>query len=348
MGGAFIALADDASASYWNPAGLHIVNRYQFEFMGARLPHDRSFNFFAASIPIRKHLTFGMYWSGLSISSIEGRTSNSDIPDFTFNNSQNLISAAFGFGVTHYLSVGAAVKMFRNGLHTESSTGAGFDASAQFEPHYRFIIGFLVQNITAQYSWQAGDSEKIPVTLKLGTAWKLMDNVTAVADIEKTSKLKPRFRIGAEVYPVGNLPVRIGFNENQIAGGVGFGFDVGRHNLEINYAYLNDRIFDEPSHRFSLVFTVGVRKSYVSRSIPVTNVITRKSQSNQNIVEVTANRLNVRSGPGTQFSILKLVKGGERFPAFEQKEDWIKIRLQNGDSGWVHHDFVREVSPGVE
>jgi hypothetical protein len=41
MGGAFVAIADDASASFWNPAGLTDLKTNQF-FLSADLPDDLS------------------------------------------------------------------------------------------------------------------------------------------------------------------------------------------------------------------------------------------------------------------------------------------------------------------
>ncbi len=45
MGGAFVAVSDDATASYWNPAGLAKLKKNQASFMHARLKMDRNFDF---------------------------------------------------------------------------------------------------------------------------------------------------------------------------------------------------------------------------------------------------------------------------------------------------------------
>ena len=348
LGGAFTGLANDASAVYWNPAGLHIVNRFQFELMNTRLPDDRNFNFFAAAFPVRKFFTLGMYWSGLNISDIEGRSGDSPQPDFTFGSSQNILSAAGGIALTYYLSLGAGFKLFRNGFHNTSSTGVGFDVSMLFEPHYRLAIGFMVQNLWAGYSWDSGANESVPITYKLGTAWKITDRLTTVADIEKTASLDPRFYAGIEVYPWDRLPLRAGFNKHNISGGTGFGFHTGRHNLELNYAFINDRVWNEPIHRFSLVMTFGVRKGYPKVRENGSNYRPRKSQSTQNLLQIKASSLNVRSGPGEHYRSVRLVASGETYPCYEQEGDWIKIRMQDGVPGWVHTDHIVRMRPAVE
>jgi len=45
MGGAFVAVSDDATAAYWNPAGLAKLKKNQASFMHARLKMDRNFDF---------------------------------------------------------------------------------------------------------------------------------------------------------------------------------------------------------------------------------------------------------------------------------------------------------------
>ena len=56
--------------------------------------------------------------------------------------------------------------------------------------------------------------------------------------------------------------------------------------------------------------------------------------------EVTASSLNVRSGPGTTFSILTTVKRGTVLDVVEQQGDWIKVRI-NIVTGFVAAQFVQ-------
>ena len=56
--------------------------------------------------------------------------------------------------------------------------------------------------------------------------------------------------------------------------------------------------------------------------------------------EVTANALNVRSGPGTTFGILTSVKRGTLLDVVEHQGDWVKVRVNNRD-GYVAAQFVQ-------
>ena len=51
--------------------------------------------------------------------------------------------------------------------------------------------------------------------------------------------------------------------------------------------------------------------------------------------------LNVRSGPGTEFSILREIYPGDQVKVLGRNGNWLRVRLLNGPKGWVHKDYVR-------
>ena len=50
--------------------------------------------------------------------------------------------------------------------------------------------------------------------------------------------------------------------------------------------------------------------------------------------------LNVRSGPGTKYSVLFSVRGGDRLTALEESEGWLRVRTTAGQEGWVSSQFT--------
>lgn len=61
-------------------------------------------------------------------------------------------------------------------------------------------------------------------------------------------------------------------------------------------------------------------------------------------VAVTASVLNMRSGPGTNHSIITKVKRDTRLTVQKKHSDWLLVRLLNGLTGWVFGQYVRPVS----
>ncbi|NMA52955.1 MAG: SH3 domain-containing protein, partial [Peptococcaceae bacterium] len=50
---------------------------------------------------------------------------------------------------------------------------------------------------------------------------------------------------------------------------------------------------------------------------------------------VTANAVNVRSGPGTDYAVVAQAKQGEKMNILEQDSDWYSVALNSGGRGWV-------------
>jgi len=62
-----------------------------------------------------------------------------------------------------------------------------------------------------------------------------------------------------------------------------------------------------------------------------------------------ADKLRVRSGPGTTFATLLIVADGTRFTVLEGPQDgeglsWWRVQAEDGTIGWVAASFIRPVS----
>lgn len=56
---------------------------------------------------------------------------------------------------------------------------------------------------------------------------------------------------------------------------------------------------------------------------------------------VTARSLNVRKGSGTKYSIITSIKKGSKVIILDAKNDWYKVQLSNGKTGWVSKKYIK-------
>lgn len=56
--------------------------------------------------------------------------------------------------------------------------------------------------------------------------------------------------------------------------------------------------------------------------------------------KVTANSLNIRSGPGTDHPAVESIKKGQIVTVVGQEGDWVQIRLEDGTFGWASAKFL--------
>ena len=94
MGRAFTAVANDASAIYWNPAGLARINRWQGTCMYNNLYLDTEYGFLGGICPLQKNGSLGLGIIYLHDKDFEGRDrfnqhthtfSNNEVGFYMFN-----------------------------------------------------------------------------------------------------------------------------------------------------------------------------------------------------------------------------------------------------------------------
>ncbi len=261
MGGAFVGVADDASAAYWNPAGLTWLNGWEITGMyTSGMNVDRRHNY----VSVARNSYWGAYaaqWINAGMKDIEQRN---DVGDFLgdFNYTDNALSVSlakkfdiFSAGVTgKYLrtSVGADVAT------DDSQNGFGVDLGAGLELTEYARLGLSVQNVAGKLG-SVEKVNKIPATLRAGIALTPVPGLTTAFDLEKTRDEEDyRFHGGAEYALMMNNTIgtafRIGLNHDKFAGGVGIKADF----LRFDYAYVVEpQSFLDENHRFSVSLRFG-------------------------------------------------------------------------------------------
>ena len=89
------------------------------------------------------------------------------------------------------------------------------------------------------------------------------------------------------------------------------------------------------------------RKIAIGVSVPVMALALSATASfaNSNEGTVTADALNVRSGPSTSYGITTKLYKGDKVEILETSNGWHKIKASNGKIGWVSGDYIK-VSSG--
>lgn len=76
----------------------------------------------------------------------------------------------------------------------------------------------------------------------------------------------------------------------------------------------------------------------------------KKASAKVTILDTPNGFLNVRSGPGTNFSIIQKINPGDSYDLLEEKGDWYKIILDSskyglpdGKAGWIFSQFTKKL-----
>lgn len=288
MGSAFVAIANDVSAGYWNPAGLTRLNYPQ-----AMLMHDERFaglvnyNYGAVAIPYKSDMTFALSVIRLGVDGIPDTRNalidlngnlklddneNLDYSKITeFNYADWAFMFSFAKKYSDKMSYGANLKVIKRDIAEFGAWGIGFDVGAIYSPMDNLFLGANLQDVTTTIvAWDNGTTQLISPTLKLGAAYQfniLKGILTPVVDADirfenrrfasmlNMGPVSFDFHTGLE-YTYNNLiSVRFGYNDvKQLT----FGAGLVLPKLNIDYSFVK---FDRQgelgnTHRISLMLTL--------------------------------------------------------------------------------------------
>lgn len=243
MGGAHIAVADDASVIYYNPAGLALVD-------GINVTSLYTSQYGAAG-----YLALGI--AGRNIGGAILRLDASGIEETdefgntigTFGVVETTAMAGYGRTVIPDLSIGGAIKYYQQTLPKNSGQGLTADIGLLYElTESKVMIGAVGRNLLGTVTYSGGSKDAFDRAFGFGVSFEPMDNLLIAGD----AVLENGFtgKVGAE-YRFRQMAVRAGgsFGEGQTCLTIGAGFAVT--NFNIDYAYQHHSTLPD-SHRLSL------------------------------------------------------------------------------------------------
>jgi hypothetical protein len=251
MGGAFVAVADDPSGALWNPAGVVRLDRGEVQLGTVRLFESTSITGLSFALPNRTLPSFGLTLLSLQSDDFE-RTSelNDPLGEFTIDDMAFLATAAKAYGP---LSVGAGVRVVRQGVEDYSASGTGLDLGAIYEVTPDFQLGASLLNLGGPKLTLRETEEKIPTELRAGAAVRLLDGAALVtAEVDQRDGPGASLRAGTEVWPIHNFALRLGYDAQNLAGGFGYRLPNG---LQFDYAATDHEL--GVTHRLGLSFRFG-------------------------------------------------------------------------------------------
>ena len=181
MGNAYAAMADDASAVYWNPGGIADAGKESASLMHAILMEDISYDWLAYVRP----LGFGTIGAGiqrLSYGEMAG-TDETGLEAGNFTPSETVGTLAYGFW-TGNLGFGAGLK-YITGKIQRSAEAVAADIGIKYGTSRKegVSIGAVIQNLGGKMKY-VSQSDPLPLNLKIGTAYRPDGRWTIAADAD--------------------------------------------------------------------------------------------------------------------------------------------------------------------
>ncbi len=258
LGRAYVALSDDSSSVFWNPAALSRLEQNELSFLHAILFEDTRYDFlgYVHVDQALKPFTFGVGAAQVfSGGFVKRDTSNNITGDFSDQQTAVFFSAGFWPVSQLPLSVGSSVRLLNKQVDTLASTGFCVDVSAFFVPLDFISVGANVQNMIATPLQRGSGTETPPLIVLGGVAANIFDMFVGTCAIEKIGSGGWTIHAGFEYAVMPEFSVRAGMDQGYPTGGVGIRVD----QMGFDYAILShpDLGF---SHRAGASLKFGVNR----------------------------------------------------------------------------------------
>jgi hypothetical protein len=148
MGGAFVSIADDISAMYWNPAGVTQLTQSEAVFSHTRWIADVSFNYAAIAIPLGNMGTIGANATFLSMDEMERTTeAYPEGTGETFSAGDYAFGLCYARSLTDRFAIGFNLKYIYQSIYHCTATGMAFDVGTIFTTQLEGLkIGMSISN----------------------------------------------------------------------------------------------------------------------------------------------------------------------------------------------------------
>jgi opacity protein-like surface antigen len=286
MGEAFAAVADDATASWWNVGGLAFMKNSNLAFMHSQLVPDLAsdvyYEFLGYSAPAGDvgvwalNLIYLTYGESIA-------TDPAGTPLGTFTSWEGTLTGSFAMQLGDNVGAGISMKFIRVDYAPEeftqdnvegSGTSFAVDVGGLWKlPKQRLNFGLSVNNAGPNIAFiDREQSDPLPFTARLGTAYTPIadeiSNLLVTLDVEQSlvwlidSEVETRrseiWHAGVEYRYVNLLAARVGYVYDQDGDfsdptyGLGF---IYKDKLSLDYANVPQAETLERVHRWSLYFT---------------------------------------------------------------------------------------------
>jgi hypothetical protein len=282
MGNAYSASVNDATAIFWNPAGLTALQNGTFTVEHAQWLVDIDFNFGAVVLPTNLG-TFGLAVTSMQAPEMEVTTvDQQEGTGETFDAASYAFTLSYGRALTDRFSLGGSVKYITERIWHSSASSIALDVGTLFVTPFQGIrLGASISNFGSKMQMTGDDllavvdvdpnnhgnnesnraelgtdAFNLPLTMRIGLAGEVFQSansrLTLAVDALSPSNSEQYVNVGAEVGLLGDLILlRSGYSElflqdsiHSFSVGGGLRYRFASLNLAVDYAYEAQQYFD--------------------------------------------------------------------------------------------------------
>jgi hypothetical protein len=250
MGEAATVSSTDATASFWNPAGLIQSNTHNAVFTYNRWIGGIQHNFGAAKF-VYGNNAFAFHYISTGIDDIEQRDIPSENPTAYFSSHDLALGVSYARKMNNRLSLGMTGKYVYERIQSSVSAFA-VDLGAWYNIKYaydnpsrddRWRVGLVLSNVGFSGKF-IHEKVTLPSSIRLGSLYHILNSTPAgntwsvAADIEKPFAENVRTHLGTEFGYKNVYFARAGYQLGYEARGISAGIGIRFRKINMDYGYM--------------------------------------------------------------------------------------------------------------
>jgi len=159
MGGSFVSIANDASAMYWNPAGIARLENNSALFCHTKWIADIDINFVGLTVPVQGLGTVGVNAKFISMDRMEKTTiDNPDGSGEFFDAGSYIMGLSLARELTNNFAIGANFKYINESIYNSNASAIAFDIGTLFTTPFNGLqIGMSISNYGTKMRMEGKD-----------------------------------------------------------------------------------------------------------------------------------------------------------------------------------------------
>ena len=272
LGSAYSALASDAYAPVWNPAGLGFLGGN--EIAGQHLSYLESVNYefvsFVHPFDAQRHSSIrrgigvsAQYLGSGDITRTDLDATDSPVDNGTFSSHWASYNVSYGQTLGSKLSLGLTGKVINAKIDDVSANAYAADAGALYRYNDKLTLAGTLTNLGSKLKFLS-EGDSLPMAFHAGAAYELNSHWLATAEGVYRQSGLGSFHMGGQWRPMEAVSLRVGYKTDTLEGLsalAGFTTGIGIHawGQEFDYAWAPYGELGNAQY-FSLVVRFGERE----------------------------------------------------------------------------------------